>query len=144
MRFLGLALEDRVPDAKTIRLYREQLTLAGAVERLFERFNAALRAAGHLALAGQIVDATVVEARRPRLTADEKAAVKAGEVPEAWSKAKRAQIDTDGRRTLKRGRRRPAEGRSSRRAPSELAIPVFGSRTTSASTVGTASFAASR
>jgi transposase len=75
MRFLGLELEDRVPDAKTIWLYREQLTQAGAVERLFERFDAALRAAGYLAMAGQIVDATVVEARRPRLTQDEKATV---------------------------------------------------------------------
>ncbi len=66
MRFLGLALEDRVPDAKTVWLYREQLTQAGAVERLFAGFDAALRAAGYLAMAGQIVDATVVEARRPR------------------------------------------------------------------------------
>jgi IS5 family transposase len=47
-------------------------------------------------------------------------------VPEAWSRAKRAQIDTDGRWTLKRGRRRPAESRSSRRTQTELVIPVFG------------------
>jgi len=58
-----------VPDAKTIWLYREQLTEAGAVERLFERFDAALRATGYLAMSGQIVDATVVEARRPRTAA---------------------------------------------------------------------------
>ena len=69
MRFLGLALHDPVPDAKTIWLYREQLTRAGAIERLFARFDAALREAGYLAMGGQIVDATVVEARRPRLTA---------------------------------------------------------------------------
>jgi Transposase domain (DUF772) len=37
MRFVGLALEDRVPDGKTIWLFREQLTKAGAVERLFAR-----------------------------------------------------------------------------------------------------------
>ena len=67
MRCLGLALHDPVPDAKTVWLYREQLTKAGAVERLFARFDAALREAGHFALGGQIVDATVVEACRPRL-----------------------------------------------------------------------------
>jgi transposase, IS5 family len=39
MRFLDLALEDRVPDAKTIWLFREQLTKAGAIERLFTRFR---------------------------------------------------------------------------------------------------------
>jgi IS5 family transposase len=126
MRFLGLALEDRVADAKTVWLFREQLTQAGAIERLFASFDAALRQAGYLAMAGQIVDATVVAARRPRLTQDETATVKGGAVPETWSKAKRAQIDTDGRWTLKRGRRRRPEGRSSRRAQSELVIPVFG------------------
>ncbi len=32
MRFLGLGLEDKVPDAKTVWLYREQLAQAGAIE----------------------------------------------------------------------------------------------------------------
>ncbi len=77
-------------------------------------------------MAGQIVDATVVEARRPRLTQDEKATVKGGSVPEGWSKAKRAQMDTDGRWTLQRGRRRRAADRPSRRTQGELVIPVFG------------------
>jgi hypothetical protein len=35
MRFVGLALADRVPDAKTIWFVREQLTKAGAIDRLF-------------------------------------------------------------------------------------------------------------
>ena len=30
MRFLGLGLSDRVPDAKTVWLFRERLTQAGA------------------------------------------------------------------------------------------------------------------
>ena len=38
MRFLGLGLEDRVPDAKTVWL-REQLTQAGVIEALFETFE---------------------------------------------------------------------------------------------------------
>jgi transposase, IS5 family len=46
MRFLGLDLSDRVPDARTIWLFREKLTKAGAIEALFDRFDAALRAAG--------------------------------------------------------------------------------------------------
>jgi IS5 family transposase len=125
MRFLGLALEDRLPDAKTIWLFREQLTRAGAVERLFARFDAVLREAGYLAMGGQIVDATVVQARRPRLSKDEKATVKGGGVPAAWSQAKRAQMDTEGRWTLKRGRRRPGRERHEQ-AQSELVIPVFG------------------
>jgi transposase, IS5 family len=127
MRFLGLALEDRVPDAKTIWLFREQLTRAGAVQRLFERFDAVLRAAGYLAMGGQIVDATVIQARRPRLSGGEKATIKGGGVPSGWSKAKRAQMDTEGRWTLKRGRRRSADRSGLReRIETELVIPVFG------------------
>ena len=86
-----------------------------------------LRDAGYLAMGGQIVDATVVQARRPRLSQDEKATVRSGGVPQGWSKAKRAQMDTAGRWTLKRGRKRPA-GRSEppERTRSELVIPVFG------------------
>jgi transposase, IS5 family len=127
LRFCGLALEDRVPDAKTIWLFREQLTKAGAIERLFQRFDAALRNAGYLAMGGQIVDATIIQARRPRLSTDEKATVKGGGIPDGWSQAKRAQMDTDGRWTLKRGRRRSAErGEPHERSRSELVIPVFG------------------
>ena len=54
MRFVGLALPDPAPDAKTIWLYREQLARVGAVERLFARFDAILRAKGWLAMGGQI------------------------------------------------------------------------------------------
>jgi IS5 family transposase len=125
LRFVGLALEDRVPDAKTLWLFREQLTRAGAIERLFARFDAGLRDAGYLAMGGQIIDATVIQARRPRLTKSEKATIKGGGVPSGWSKAKRAQMDTEGRWTLKRGRRRAAEP-GEPHARTELVIPVFG------------------
>jgi len=38
-RFLGLGLEDRLPDAKTVWLYREALAQAGMVEALFKQFD---------------------------------------------------------------------------------------------------------
>jgi transposase, IS5 family len=78
MRFLGLGLEDRVPDARTIWLFREKLTTAGAIKRLFEQFDAMLRQAGYIAMSGQIVDASLVAAPRQRNTADEKKAIKQG------------------------------------------------------------------
>ena len=62
MRFLGLDLSDRGPDARTIWLFREKPTKAGAIEALFDRFEAALRAAGFLAMSGQIIDASLVAA----------------------------------------------------------------------------------
>ena len=53
MRFLGLGLEGRVPDAKTVWLYREQLTQAGVIEALFETFDGYLKDQGYLAMGGQ-------------------------------------------------------------------------------------------
>ncbi|MGK9086152.1 IS5 family transposase [Brucella intermedia] len=46
-RFLGLGLGDKVPDAKTIWLFREHLVHAGAIENLFARFDRRLSKAGY-------------------------------------------------------------------------------------------------
>src|SRR3954453_15843816 len=43
MRFLGLGLADRVPDATTVWRYRETLAQAGLVEALFDAFDAHLK-----------------------------------------------------------------------------------------------------
>ena len=59
-RFLGLGLEDAVPDAKTLWLYRETLAKAGVVEELFDLFDGFLKDKGYLAMGGQIIDATIV------------------------------------------------------------------------------------
>ena len=40
MRFLGITLSDKVPDAKTIWHFREKLRQAGLIEKLFELFKA--------------------------------------------------------------------------------------------------------
>ena len=84
MRFLGLGLSDRVPDARTIWLFREKLTKAGAIRGLFGRFDAVLRSAGYIAMSGQIIDASLVAAPKQRNTEDEKKAIKEGRVPEHW------------------------------------------------------------
>ena len=108
MRFLGLSLADRVPDANSIWNFREALTRAviggvPAIEALFRRFEAQLPAAGYIAMGGQIVDATVVAAPKQRNTEDEKRALKEGRIPEAWAAkpAKLAQKDRDARWTVR-------------------------------------------
>ena len=126
MRFLGLGLGDRVPDAKTIWLFREQLVRAGAMDKLFERFDAVLHDAGYLAMGGQIIDATVVAAPRQKLTDDEKAVVRGGGTPPGWSKAKRRQKDLDARWTIKRGRSKRSDASEMQAAGVEIAVPVFG------------------
>jgi len=49
MRFLGLSLGDAVPDAKTIWLFREQLTEAELIKPLFETFEKYLEENGYSA-----------------------------------------------------------------------------------------------
>jgi IS5 family transposase len=126
MRFLGLSLADRVPDARTIWLFREKLTKAGAIEGLFARFDTALRASGYIAMSGQIVDATLVPAPKQRNSEDEKKAIKAGRIPEGWaeSPAKLRQKDRDARWTVKfsKAKERP----DGTKPPVDIAIPTFG------------------
>ena len=106
MRFLGLGLEDRVPDAKTVWLYREQLTQAGVIETLFETFDGHLKDQGYLAMGGQIIDASIVAVPKQRNSRKENAGIKAGETPECWQDkpAKRRQKDVEARWTKKHGR----------------------------------------
>jgi transposase, IS5 family len=105
MRFLGLGLEDAVPDATTVWLFREALAKAGLVKTLFDRFNRHLDAKGYIARGGQIVDATIVSAPKQRNTREENEAIKTGETPEGWEAkpAKNAQKDKEARWTKKNG-----------------------------------------
>jgi len=97
MRFLGLGIGDRVPDAKTIWLFREQLGQAKLVKRLFKKFDRYLREQGFQARKGQIVDASIVSVPIQRNSREENRRIKEGEVPRDWSEAKRRQKDTHAR-----------------------------------------------
>ncbi len=121
MRFLGLGLGQRVPDEKTIWLFRELLVRAGAIDKLFERFEAELEGQGYLAMAGQIVDASLVAAPKQRNNDDDKQAIKEGRIPKDWKDrpAKLRQKDRDARWTLKQGKKK--EG-----AKVQFAIPHYG------------------
>lgn len=105
MRFLGLGLGDRVPDAKTIWLYRDTLTKANVIRELFDLFNAQLEDAGLITHTGTIVDATIVEAPRQHNHHDESNDIKQGKTPEEWEKPqnihKLRQKDMDARWTRK-------------------------------------------
>lgn len=61
MRFLDVGVEKKVPDQKTIWLFRDELTKAGIVTELFARFERELGKVGFRAQQGSIVDATIVE-----------------------------------------------------------------------------------
>jgi len=128
MRFLGLGLSDRVPDARTIWLFREKLTKAGVIKTLFERFDDAVRNAGYIAMGGQIVDASLIAAPKQRNTDDEKKAIKEGRIPQDW-KAKPAKLrhkDRDARWTVKFTKAK--EKADGSKPPVDIAIPAFGYR----------------
>lgn len=107
MRFLGLGLGDRVPDAKTIWLFRDTLTKAEVIEDLFAQFNRMLEKQGVITHKGSIVDATFVDAPRQRNSRKDNQTIKEGKTPEEWladtpkAKHKRAQKDVDARWTIK-------------------------------------------
>ncbi len=103
MRFLGLSLEDRIPDATTLWLFRESLIEQGLIEPLFKQFNHYLDEQGYEARKGQIIDATIVPVPKQRNSREENQAIKAGEIPENWEEQpnKLGQKDTQARWTKK-------------------------------------------
>lgn len=107
MRFLGLHLGDRVPDAKTIWLFRDTLTRANIMRELFDIFNKQLEDAHLITRTGTIVDATFVDAPRQRNSKEENKERRAGNIPEEWQKPenknKLRQKDLDATWTRKGG-----------------------------------------
>jgi IS5 family transposase len=105
-RFLGLAIEDSIPDATTLWLFREKLAKAGLIEKLFERFDQHLAAKGYIARGGQIIDASIVPVPTQRNSRDENDQLRAGRTPAGWKQklAKLRQKDRDARWTKKHDR----------------------------------------
>jgi IS5 family transposase len=105
MRFLGLMLGDRVPDAKTIWLYEDMLSKNEAGKELFDLFFAAIAEKGYVTRTGSIVDASFMEAPRRKNTKEQRETLKKGEVPAEWADPahpqKRMQRDTDATWTKK-------------------------------------------
>jgi hypothetical protein len=85
MRFLDFDLGGPSPDENTIRLFRDKLTESGALKRVMKAFDWQLSKKGYIAMAGQIVDASLVPAPKQRNTEGEKQAIKVGKsADEIW------------------------------------------------------------
>ena len=102
-RFVGLELDDEVPDATSVWLFRQRLSDAGLIDELFERFATFLNESGYQAQGGQIVDATIIPVPIQRNSREENRQIKAGEQPAQWAEHphKQSQKDTDARWTKK-------------------------------------------
>ncbi len=101
-RFIGQGLHARVPDAKTIWLFRQTLTEAGVLDALFVQLGKRLQRIGLVAHKGKMVDASFVKVPVQRNSEpacrqgrEENHQIKNGESPDHWNEHKRSQKDTD-------------------------------------------------
>ena len=102
-KFLGITIADKVPDEKKIWHFKEKLTKAEAIEKLFNKFDEYLSKKGVIGKEGSIVDASFVEVPRQRNTREENKSIKDGKIPPEWEENphKLRQKDTDARWTTK-------------------------------------------
>ena len=101
--FLGLASGDKVPDEKTVWLFRENLTKTGVIENLFYLFVNYLESKGLIFNEGKLIDASFTVAPRQRNTREENQKIKAGEGDKLWNDKpnKKRHKDIDARWTKK-------------------------------------------
>ena len=83
-RFLGITLNDKVPDEKTVWDFRERMLNEDLDRELFEVFRDLLEENNLIAHEGKLVDASFVEAPRQRNSREENKQIKSGETPKDW------------------------------------------------------------
>jgi len=82
MEFLGLGIEDHIPDAKTVWLFRDHLAQHDLVKEVFAHLDNYLREKGSIVEVGQMVDATLIPVPVQRHTRQENK--KEGKIPQQW------------------------------------------------------------
>ena len=104
-KFLGLESGDKVPDEKTVWLFRENLIKSGGVELLFSQFIQFLEDKNLIFNEGKLVDASFTVAPRQRNTREENEKIKKGEGNDLWNDQpnKKKHKDIDARWTKKNG-----------------------------------------
>lgn len=104
-KFLGLESGDKVPDEKTVWLFRENLTNSGVIELLFNQFIKFLEDNNLIFNEGKLVDASFTIAPRQRNTREENEKIKKGEGKDLWidKPNKKKHKDIDARWTKKNG-----------------------------------------
>lgn len=103
MRFLGLGINDPVPDSKTIWLFRDNLTAGGMIEKLFSQLDKQLDKDGIIVHKGKLIDASIVEVPVQRNSRKDNAILREGDIPKDWEENKLRQKDTAARWTTKNG-----------------------------------------
>ena len=129
LRFPGFQIGETTPDEKTIWLFREKLTQAGAFRSLFAAFEDSFGIGDTKPAGGRIVDTTPVAAPRRRIAEEEKKRVKAGEsAAEIWpdNSAKASLKDTNARWTVRYSKIRKTEDGEDDADIVDIAVLRFG------------------
>lgn len=107
MDFLGCSIGDRIPDEKTIWLFREKITKANLAQTLFDTFTDKLIEHEIVAKEGSIVDASFVSVPVQHNTKEENQQIKKDAIPQSFqdNPNKKAQKDCDARWTKKNNKR---------------------------------------
>jgi len=102
-KFLGLESGDKVPDEKTVWVFRENMTTSGLVEDIFAQFGQYLESKGLIMHEGKMADASFTIAPRQRNTREENKKIKEGKGDELWNDKpnKKRHKDIDARWTKK-------------------------------------------
>jgi IS5 family transposase len=99
--FIGMADARDLPDARTIWTFKNQIASGGGAEALFHEVSDQLAQAGLSAKGGQLIDATIVEVPKTRISQESREQVNNGETPAHWHAKRIAHTDTDARWTTK-------------------------------------------
>ncbi len=82
---MGLGAENKVPDEKTVLVFRESFTNNGLVEEIFTLFSNHVKYKGLIMNEGKMIDASFTVAPRQRNTREENKTIKEGRREELWN-----------------------------------------------------------
>lgn len=88
-RFCGLRYSSTMPNANTLWVFRERISVAGGADALFDAVQRQLQQHVFIARGGQIVDATLVEAPKQHVHQEEKVLLEQAATPADWTPEQR-------------------------------------------------------
>jgi transposase, IS5 family len=100
-RFIGMAEARDLPDARTLWAFKNLIAGGGGADALFSEVSHQLAQAGFGAKGGQLIDATIVEVPKTRVSQESRDKLNRGETPDHWSAKRIAHTDSDARWTMK-------------------------------------------
>lgn len=100
-RFIGMADARDLPDARTLWAFKNLIAGGGGATALFDAVGQQLAKAGLSATGGQLIDATIVEVPKTRISKESREKVNNGETPSHWDEKRIAHTDTDAPWTMK-------------------------------------------